>query len=62
MGGGANMCVSASRFWVGSRGPPYRAPGGVQGKGPCRGPGGGDFGFELFRALKLLYLKVILVQ
>ena len=56
--------VSASRFWVGSSGPPYnpwRGAGaeplpGVQGAEPPE-----DFGFTLFRALKLLYLKVILV-
>ena len=54
---------SVSSIRVGSRGPPIPWKG--AGAEPLPGVQGAelpeDFGFKLFRALKLLYLKVILV-
>ena len=63
---GAHIASASARADFGwGPGARRRAPGGVQGQSPCRGCQGAeppeDFGFKLFRALKLLYLKVILI-
>ena len=65
--GGGQTCARGAHsepILGGVQGPALGPLAGCRGRAPAGGPGGGapeDFGFTLFRALKLLYLKVILV-